>query len=222
MPVSSLSLYANKVTVGDFSLPDTLVHLINVSKVVELTDESKDKLNNQLKKPVELLNNQLYVGKDPHSPELGDVTISLSAVYPQSVSIIAQQTGNTVQAYQAPAGESILLLSSGTVSSTQMISDALSENKMMGWIFRAISLLMLIIGFSLLFRPLVVLADVLTFLGSMVGFSTGFIGLVLGLSVWIIATSIAWFATRPLFIVGVIVIVLILGYLLIKMKGKKG
>ena len=221
MSIASKSQYANKVTVGDFALPSSLITQIDVSKPIELTSANKDKVNAKLNKPVELINNQLYVGQDPQTPQLGDLKITSSVVYPQDVSIIAQQSGDSLQAYLAPAGESIILLSTGTMSSMSMISDALSENKMMGWIFRGVSLLMLIIGFSLLLRPLVVLADVLPFLGSIIGFGTGFISFILGLAVWIIATSIAWFATRPIFAVGITVIVLLLSYALIKMKRDK-
>ena len=221
MAVNSKSQYADKVTVGDFNLPSSLVTQININKPIELTDASKDKVKAKLNKPVELINNELYVGTDPQNPQLGDLKISSTAVYPQNVSIIAQQSGNTLEAYLAPAGETVMLLSTGTVSSTQMISNALAENKMMTWVFRGVSLVMLIIGFSLLLGPLVALADVLPFLGSIVSFGTGFIGFILGLSVWIIATSIAWFATRPIFAVGITVLVVVLSYLLIKMKKPK-
>lgn len=221
MPVNSQSQYADKVTVGDFTIPRSLVTQIDVSKPIELSEANKDKLNAKLNKSVELINNELYVGADPQTPQLGDLKISSTVVYPQNVSIIAQQSGSTLEAYLAPAGETVMLIATGTVSSLQMISDALAENKMMSWILRGVSLVMLIVGFSLLLGPLVVLADVLPFLGSIVGFGTGFIGFVLGLAVWIIATSIAWFATRPIFAVGITVVVLLLSYALIKMKRDK-
>jgi hypothetical protein len=220
MPVESLSQYANKVTLGDFVLPASLVKQINVSNPITLGDANKDNLKTQLNKTVTLINNQLYVGQDSQTPQIGDLEISVSAVYPQTVSIIAQQSGDTLQPYLAPAGESIMLLTPGEVSSMQMINSALSENKMMGWVFRGISLVMLIIGFSLLLRPLVVLADVLPFLGSIISLGTGFVSFILGLAVWIIATAIAWFATRPIFAVGIIVIVVLVGYWVIKMKAK--
>lgn len=68
--------------------------------------------------------------------------------------MIAQQSGTTVDAYLAPAGETVMLLATGTVSSTQMISNALSENKMITWILRGVTLVMLAVGFSLLLGPI--------------------------------------------------------------------
>jgi hypothetical protein len=221
MPMQSLQQYAKTVTLGDFSLPDELVRQINVSEPVDLSSVNKEALKSQYNKSVNLVNNELYLGQDSQNPQPGDIRINLTAAYPQIVSIIAQQTGKTLQAFVAPAGESVFLLSTGQQSADQMIEQAQSQNKMMAWILRLVSLLMLIGGFSLILNPLVVLADVLPFLGSIVGFGTGFISFICGLGIWIIATAIAWFATRPLLSIGLIALVIIAGYLIVKMKAKK-
>lgn len=221
MPIQSLQQYAQKVTVGDFVLPDTLIQQINVSQAVDLSKANNESLQKQFNKPVQWINNELYLGQDPQNPQTGDMRINLTAAYPQNVSIIAQQTGNTLQAYLAPAGETILLLSTGQQSADQMIEHAQSQNTMIAWILRLVSLVMLIGGFSLILNPIVVLADVLPFLGSIVGFGTGIISFICGLSVWIIATAIAWFATRPLISITLIAAVIIVGYVLIKMRANK-
>lgn len=221
MPIQSQQQYAKKVNVGDFSLPESLITQIDVSKPIDLKQVNVDALKNQYNKPVHVNGDQLYLGQDPQNPALGDLRINLNAVYPQTVSIVAQQTGNTLQPYLAPAGETVLLLVTGQQSPDQMFKQAQSENTMLAWILRGVTLLMLIGGFSLILNPLVVLADVLPFLGTLVGFGTGFVAFLLGLSVWIIVTAIAWFATRPLMSVGLIVLLVVGVYLLIKARAKK-
>lgn len=221
MPIQSVQQYAQSVTLGDFTLPYELVKQINVSQPVDLSKVNKETLKSQYDKPVHLINNELYLGQNPETPQPGDIRINLTAAYPQTVSIIAQQTGTTLQAFLAPAGEPVFLLSTGQHSSDQMIEDAQSQNKMIAWILRLVSLIMLIGGFSLILNPLVVLADVLPFLGSIVGFGTGFIAFICGLSVWLVTTAIAWFATRPLVSIGLIIAVVVIGYLLVSMRAKK-
>lgn len=221
MPIQSLQQFAKTVTVGDFTLPDELIHQINISETLDLSKVNKDTLKSKYNKSVNLINNELYLGEDPQNPQPGDIRINLTAAYPQIVSIIGQQTGSTLQEYLAPAGESVFLLVTGNQSADQMIEHAQSQNKMLAWILRLVSLLMLIGGFSLILNPLVVLADVLPILGSIVGFGTGFISFLCGLGIWIIATAIAWFATRPLVSIGLIAIVLIGGYSIVKMKSRK-
>ncbi len=218
MPIESMQQYAKTVTLGDFTLPDELIHQINVSEPIDLSKTDKDTLKTQYSKPVSLIDNELYLGQDPQNPQPGDIRIRVTAAYPQDVSIIGQQTGTTLQAYHAPAGESVFLLSTGKQSADQMIEQAQSQNTMMAWILRLVSLLMLIGGFSLVLNPLVVLADVLPFLGSIVGFGTGFVSFICGLGIWIITTAIAWFATRPILSVSLIALVIIGVYLLVKRK----
>lgn len=221
MPLQSQLHYAKTVTVGDFLLPDSLIKQIDVSQPVSLTQANKETLKKQLDKPVTLTNNSLYLGQDAQNPQPGDVRINLTVVKPQIVSIIAQQTGDTLQAYLAPAGQSVLLLSTGQHSSDEMIHQAQSENTLLAWVLRLFSLLILIGGFSLIMKPLVILADVVPFLGSIAGFGTGFIAFLLGLGVWLIVTAIAWFATRPLMSISLLVTAVVGGYILLRLKAKK-
>lgn len=221
MPIQSKQQYAKTVTVGDFALPQDLITQIDVSQPIDLAQVNKESLQNQFNKPVSVANNELYLGKDAQNPQPGDLRINLTAAYPQNVSIIGQQTGNTLQPFLAPAGKSVLLLSTGQHSAEQMISQAQSENTMLAWLLRLASLLMLMGGFSLIMKPLVVLADVLPFLGSIMGFGTGFVAFLCGLTVWIIVTAIAWFTSRPFLSIGLIALAIIGGYFLIKMRSKK-
>lgn len=221
MPLSSQQQYAKNVTLGDFVLPDTLIQQIDLSKPIDLASVNKESLKTRFNKPIHLIKNKLYIGQNDQMPQTGDLRISLSAAYPQDVSIIAQQTGNTLQPYIPPSGESIMLLSTGHHSSDQMIDEAKSQNRMLAWILRLVSLLMLIGGFSLILNPLVILADVLPFLGSIIGFGTGLIAFLCGISVWIIATSIAWFTTRPLISIGLLLILTVCGFFIVKTKWRK-
>ncbi|KTD46024.1 hypothetical protein Lrub_2821 [Legionella rubrilucens] len=221
MPIPSQQQYAGDVKVGDFSLPESLITKIDISKPIDLQQVNVDALKNRYNKPVYVNGDQLYLGQDPQNPQPGDLRINLNAVYPQSVSIVAQQTGNTLQGYLAPAGETVLLLETGQQSPEQMFKQAQSENTLLAWLLRGVTLLMLIGGFSLILNPLVVLADVLPFLGTLVGFGTGFVAFLLGLSVWILVTAIAWFATRPWLSVGLIALLVVGGFLLIKARAKK-
>lgn len=218
MPIQSQIVYADKVTVGDFSLPQILVKKMTGDKTVDLAEIDILPLQSQLNKSVHLVNRVLYLG-EAQTPKVGDLRIKLTAVYPQEVSIIAQQIADSLQPYLAPAGESIILLAMGSESADQMVAQAKSENRMMAWLLRGLCLLLLVIGFALIMKPLVVLADVIPFLGSIVGFGTGLIAFVCGLSIWLVTTAIAWFTTRPLLSLGLIIVVVILWYALVKNKA---
>jgi hypothetical protein len=70
------------------------------------------------------------------------------------------------------------------------------------------------LGFALILRPLVILADVLPFFGSLVSFGTGLLAFIGGLFLWALATAIAWFAVRPLWSLGILVLILLFSYIL--------
>jgi hypothetical protein len=197
MLVSSEAWQAQKVTLGDFALPGDLVSKITFETPINLAFVDAASLNKKLQKPVEHDDGIIYVGSDPQTPAIGDLRISLSSVVPQTVSVIAQQNGNTFQPYMAPAGQAVELLVSGQVSPQQMIHQAEVENQMQTWLIRLVTLLMMIFGVMLTLKPVSVLADVIPFFGSIVGFGTGLIALLSGLCLWTAATAIAWISVRP-------------------------
>lgn len=207
MPISSKSQQAEDVKVGDFTLTEDLINQMNKSTPVDLSKADLSKLTDKLKKPAKLDENVIYVGEDAATPKVGDLKITLTEVLPQVVSVIAEQTDQSLQPFTPPAGEPVSLLVMGHQSPQQMISDAKSLNAFMTIILRITSLILMIVGIGLLMRPVVVLADVVPFFGSIVGAGTGLIAFITGLILWTIATSIAWFAFRPLWAVGLILIV---------------
>lgn len=221
MPIESLHQYASNVTVGDFLLPSSLVTQISETQPIDLEKVNTTSLQNKINKPVRYINNQLYGGENYQTPQIGDIRITATATPPQTVSIIGQQTGNTLQEYMAKAGQPVLLLDGGQVSSEQMIQDALTENRLITWLLRGISLLMMVIGFSLMLRPIVVLADVIPILGSIAGFGTGLIAFICGFILWTLVTAIAWFAIRPLWSIGLLVICGVVIYFLYKKRKAK-
>ena len=221
MLVENLNQTAKNVHLGDFILNKDLISQINNYESITLTEDEVNKLQTELSVPVSLMNDGIFVGKDPNRPDIGDLKINLAAVYPEDISVIAVQNRNQFEPYKAKNGENILLLEVGQVSSAQMISNALEDNKVMMWIIRMVCLIILVIGYYLILNPIVVFADVLPFLGSIIGFGSGFISLIAGLSTWGIITAIAWFIVRPLFSVSILAIIgIAITFLSIKRKNK--
>jgi hypothetical protein len=207
MPVTSKSQQAENVTVGDFILPGDLISQMSGETSVDLSKVDLSKIESKIKKPMKLEENSLYVGDDSATPKVGDLKISVTEVLPQIVSIIAEQSDQTLQPFTPASGQSVNLLVMGHQSLHQMISDAQSQNQILTIALRILSLVLMIIGVGLLMKPIVVLADVVPFFGNIVGMGTGLIAFVTGLILWTIATSIAWFAFRPLWAIGLILIV---------------
>ena len=219
MPIRSKIQYAKDVTVGDFKLPFDLVQQITGNTNVDLSKADTAALQTKFHKPVKMQGDQLYVGNDADLPKIGDLRIGITEVLPQTVSIISQQSGNILQPYMAPAGESVSLIEMGQISPQEMIHNAEVQNRVMMWILRLVSLVMMIIGFAMLMSPLSVLADVIPFLGSIVSIGTGLIAFVAGFGLWIVCLAIAWFVVRPLLsVIMITVVILLFGWLYIRKR----
>lgn len=210
MSIKSHVQYAKNVTVGDFTLPLSLIKSIKGKTPVELNKVDTVALSAKFNKPVKVDGDKLYIGDDAQTPKIGDIRITMSAVLPQAVSIIAQQNAESLQPYMAASGKAILLIEMGQISPQEMIHNAMVENNITMWILRLVSLIMLIIGFGLILRPAAVLADVLPFLGSLMGIGTGILAFVLGLCVWVVCVALAWFVVRPILSLVMILIALVI------------
>ncbi len=164
------------------------------AKAEEPKAEAKDP---DLPEGFQYFNKGYYRGKNPAMPEIGDLRVSFEYVPNGTVSVIAGQKDDQLIEWQSKNG-TVILLKPGIVSQEQMFMDAQKANKMMGWILRGIGLFVMFMGFNMIFKPLSVLADVIPFLGNLVGGATGIVAFILALSISCLTIGIAWLYYRPM------------------------
>ena len=163
-----------------------------------------------------------YFGADPNAPQIGDVRVTFEIVEaPRPASVVSQQNGDSFVPYQAKTG-SVELLSNKIETAEAMFASAKRGNATMGWILRLVGFAVMFIGFSSIFKPLEVLADIVPFLGSLVGLGTGLISFALSLCGSLTTIAIAWLYFRPLIAVPLLVAAVgSLVWLFVKAKGAK-
>ncbi|MDO5554515.1 MAG: TMEM43 family protein [Planctomycetia bacterium] len=139
-----------------------------------------------------------YLGADPARPEIGDMRVTYSIVPATcELSLVSQQRGDSFVPYKTKNG-SVELLEYGHVTAEEMFTTAQSENTMLAWILRLVGFVVLCIGFNTLLKPFAVLADVVPFIGSIVGTGTGIFSFLISLAISLGTISIAWLYYRPL------------------------
>ncbi len=148
----------------------------------------------------------LYLGEDPGAPRLGDMRVTWSVARVAAASVVGQQVGNGFRPYQTRAGDALLLVANGQVSASAMIHQAEEENALLSWILRGVGTVLIFISGLMLLRPIVVLADIVPIFGSIMGFGTGLVALLLTVVVAPLTIALAWLWFRPL--VGVAVLLL--------------
>lgn len=198
MPVESQNWTAKKVTLGVFTLSEAQVGMLEKSEPLTVDANAAAALPPAMKQRAKLDQGGYYMGKDPASPGIGDAKVTFQVVRPATVSIVARQIGSTFEAYPSKAGDTILLLTYGTVSADSMFKAAEKANVIFTWILRAVGFFMMALGIYMVFNPLAVLADVLPILGSLAGAGIGFFAGAVALLLSLVTIAVAWFFYRPL------------------------
>jgi hypothetical protein len=199
LPVPKWSAVSTKATLGAFKLPQEIVEKMQGDETLPASDQALAKLPADLKSRAKLNDNGVYLGADPGAPAVGDARISFAVLkQPATFSILAQQTAGTLGPYTTHAGREIERVESGSLSAAVMFQHAQSENTVLTWILRGVGFVLMWIGFACALSPLKVLADVVPFVGGIVGFGTGLLAALLGFAGSLIVIAVAWLAARPI------------------------
>lgn len=206
MPYEGKDYLASSVKFGGFELPKFLVQKIQGSEKLPMKAVPE-----ALKSRAKLNDGGLYIGTDAANPMVGDVRVSFTYVKsPVKVSILAQQTKNTFTKFQPdPDLNPIGMLSAGVKTKDQMVASAKDAAATMTWITRLIGFIMMFAGMMMVFKPLVVVADVLPFLGSMLEMGLGIFCGLIAFALSFVTIAIAWIFYRPL--LGILLLLLGVG-----------
>lgn len=199
-PSSSLSAQswtASPITLGAFTLSSGLASQIDNFSALTLQKPETETAPIDGRK-VHFSSGRYYLGDNPASPAIGDVKVSYQTAMPTQVSVIAQQTAKSFSAFTGGSGTAINMLQVGNHSAETMFASAHATNKMFTWILRVVGFVVMFFGFSLVFKPLSVVADVLPIAGTIVGVGTGIVAFLLAAPLSLVTISVAWIFYRPL------------------------
>ena len=196
---------ADPIVVGAYTLSDGLARQIGNFGPLELPENSVFPEMVAGKK-VQRSGAGFYLGNNPESPEVGDVKVSHQTAMPDEVSLIAKVRDSSFEPYVSKVGGSIQMLTMGEKSAEEMFQTAQESNKTMTWIIRGVGVLVMFFGFSALLRPLSVLADVVPFIGSIVGVGTGLIAALCTIPLSAVVIGIAWIFYRPLLGISLLIV----------------
>ncbi len=192
MPYASARQKAPDARLGAFRLPANLLDL-PASEAVRPPE------NAQLSGNRSISEGQIYIGKNPGSPEIGDMRIRYTSAPEQDVSVVARQTGDSFGGFSAGGGKrSIQMLKPGLLDAAGMFGAAQSENSVLSWVLRGVGTLCMCAGLFLILRPLSVAGDVVPLIGNILGFGAGLVAFCVGLACSLAVIALAWLFYRPL------------------------
>ncbi len=219
-PYSSEEWLAEPVTLGGFTLNRAQVARSGRAEALALAPATP--VPPSLQGPARVEASGFYLGKDPATPQIGDLRVTFQVTPPAEVSLVARQTGHSFTPFVTKNGRSIDLLQNGGVSTADMFKTAQAGNQVLTMVLRVVGFLLMFFGLSLVLKPLSVLADLLPILGDIVGFGTGLIAFLVALLLSAVTIAIAWILYRPLLAIGLLAIGGGLGYFIrLKLQARR-
>ena len=196
MPIKGTSSVAKKVTLGAFQLPSDMVSRISGNVPIELSEAN---IPEEHKETMRLNGTaELYLGGNPNAPAIGDVRVRMQSTPASEISVLAQQTNQTVRPYQTDAGRALSMLEMGNHDAAEMFQHARSQNSQLTWILRAVGCGMMFGGLMLLMSPLAVIGDVIPFIGSIIAGGSMIVAGLITLIFAPMTIGVAWIFYRPL------------------------
>jgi hypothetical protein len=111
--------------------------------------------------------------------------------------VVAKQSSYSFTPYRSSLGKEIQLFRTGSYSREQMFDAAQSANRTMTWVLRGVGFFLMLLGISLVFRPLAVAADVVPVFGSLLRMGSAVLGFSIALPLTLLTIAVAWLAARP-------------------------
>ncbi|MDX2081155.1 MAG: TMEM43 family protein [Terrimicrobiaceae bacterium] len=196
-PVEPETFAAPEIQLGDFGLSESLVDQLGGFEDVTLGADDADVASGETGRDLRAVDGALFLGADPTSPQVGDVRIAFSAVFPGVYSIVAGQSGDGLAAFDVPKLGTLEMAAQGAVSSEAMFRAEREGNAILTWLLRLAGFVFMTLGLNLMISPLAVFASVVPFFGRIVGAGIGFIAIALALPLTLVTIGVAWLAYRP-------------------------
>ena len=235
--------WAKNVAFGDYKLPEFLIQSISgnedmrlnipeanmkelnrtvanakgVSVTTPVTVNTSDStVQNDNYAYAHVNKNELYLGRNASSPEIGDVKITFSCIPCKTISVIATVTEDSFKKYKASNKKTFSKVMSGKVDQEEMLDAAESESTMWKWLMRVGGTLAVCVGIMMMFNLLVTIAKVVPFISKIIEFGTTLISFIIGIIWSLLVMVICWIAARPWIIVVVIGVIAAVGFFLYK------
>ncbi|WP_275787348.1 TMEM43 family protein [Pararhizobium gei] len=206
MPIEGERFLVENAALGAFTIDGKAVADIAKDKAMPLTADQVSRISAALGtgRSGRLEGTTVYVSGNRQSPSIGDLRVSFTREDISEASFVGAQKERRVTGYRASNGRELFLSAAGLVDAPTLFDAAQSENTLITWVIRAAGLLGMFIGFILMLSILGIIADVIPFIGSIVGFGTSVVAGVLTLILGPLVIAIAWIAYRPVLAVAII------------------
>jgi hypothetical protein len=216
-PFKSRTFTASDVDVGNIKISPEIISKFNWYSYLQVDTNSIP--DGSIKDSAQNIDRGFFVSSNfgvagvphvigtPMNPQVGDVKVHFDVVLNAEVSIIAKQTQNSIAPYTTTNGNSLFLYMLGNHTADEMFAHAEKSNEFLAWVLRFVGCAIIYFGLKVCMEPLVVVMDCLPFFGDLVESGIEILAAILAFVISSLVIVIAWIMYRPMFIFGLIIII---------------
>ncbi|GBF51842.1 hypothetical protein LPTSP4_33800 [Leptospira ryugenii] len=191
---TSKTFSPSEVSIGNVKFSDDLINSIPRTEDLQYDANQTNRMSGRAK----LADGRIYLGKNPASPEIGDVRIKHKIAPEGIASIIGQLQSGIVGPYKTKRDTTILMFDYGSKDAASMFQEAQDANVTRTWMVRAAGLFLMFLGFRLLFGPIAAAGGWIPILDGILEMGVSIVSGILAFSLSFMTISIAWIFYRPL------------------------
>jgi Ran GTPase-activating protein (RanGAP) involved in mRNA processing and transport len=224
-PYADAKFNAAEVKLGAFILTPAQLDRIPAEEALAVSDAMLATVPDELKGRAKAApDGSLFVGTSADAPQVGDVRVRYKVAKPQTVTVVAKQTGDTFAPYTTAAGGEVDLIKPGQLTTQEMFTAAQSSGKALNWILRVVSFVILAVGLFLLLRPLVSTSWGVSPEGRTFNIAVAVFAVIASVPVMLVVIGLRWLSNQPATggaLLGVGVVALI-GLFVVARSGQSG
>ncbi len=204
--IASRSFQAPDAKLGAYALGEPVVRLLGAQDAFSAPESATAQARARLGQRARVLQGVVYSGANPDQPATGDVRVAWQLLPLIPVSVVARQTQSGFAPWTAKNGNEILLAETGVKEAALLFKHGQEENRVLTWILRFVGVIFMFVGFRLMLSLLEALADVIPFLGNVVGAGASLVALLFTAILAPLIIAVAWIFYRPLVAIGALVV----------------
>lgn len=197
IPFTSKVFIAPKVSIGGFTLPKSLVEKIDNYEDIPLKRNPFKKAIPELKMFGRVYGNKIFFGENWSAPQIGDIIVEFKAIYPDVVSIIAKQTGNTFAPFPTADNKLVYIVGNKYLKPKDLFHTIEKKTIALSWVLRLIGVSIMFYGICTMVKSLTRQSPVASWLQNMNETSVRIISFLIAAALSFIAIALIWVSVRP-------------------------
>jgi hypothetical protein len=205
--IASLTMVPSRTTAGNYVIPGYCLPALPASNLLPPTQDAVSSLHKKLGRPVQMVADSLYIGRNPGSPQNGDLKITYYEAPSQQISIVAKKDKNTFAPYAVEEQKlPIMYLHVGDVDATTILKPFVHDRKIDLQAMRLSCFMSLLAALILLEAPILKLYSNFPSIAKLFGEMITPFQIATSCVVTGVITASAWLRHEPLFALLVITV----------------